>query len=81
MPGAAGRTLTGESTAWTEKTFDLDGTVRTKATASQMLTGWKSLLAKPLDALLKKDGAGLEVPIKIDGTKWDPGNRRGPSAS
>jgi len=53
-------------------TFDFDGTVRTKATASQMLTGWKSIVAMPLDPLLKKNGAGLEIPIKISGTKSDP---------
>jgi len=53
-------------------TFDFDGTVRTRATASQMLTGWKSIVAMPLDPLLKKNGAGLEVPIKISGTKSDP---------
>jgi hypothetical protein len=54
------------------KTFDFDGTVRTKATASQMLTGWKSIVAMPLDPLLKKNGAGLEVPIKISGTESAP---------
>ena len=54
------------------ETFDFAGTVRTQATASQMLTGWKSILAMPLDRLLKKDGAGLEVPIKISGTKSQP---------
>jgi hypothetical protein len=52
--------------------FDFDGTVRTQATASQMLTGWKSILAMPFDPLLKKNGAGLEVPVKIDGTRSDP---------
>jgi hypothetical protein len=54
------------------QTLELAGTVRTKATASEMLTGWKSLLAKPFDGLLKKNGAGLEVPIKISGTRSDP---------
>jgi hypothetical protein len=54
------------------ETFEFQGTVRTDATASQMLTGWKSVLAKPFDGLLKKDGAGLEVPIKVSGTKSDP---------
>jgi hypothetical protein len=34
-----------------------------------MLTGWKSILAMPFDRLLKKNGAVLEVPIKISGTK------------
>ena len=37
-----------------------------------MLTGWKSLLAMPFDGLLKKNGAGVEVPIKISGTRSDP---------
>ncbi len=54
------------------KTFDFDGTVRTKATASEMLTGWKSIVVMPLDRLLKKNGAGLEVPITISGTESAP---------
>jgi hypothetical protein len=54
------------------QTFDFAGTVKTKATASAMLTGWKSWVAKPFDPLLKRDGAGLEVPITISGTKADP---------
>jgi hypothetical protein len=54
------------------RTFDFAGTVRTKATASQMLTGWKSIVAMPLDPLLKKKGAGLEVPITINGTESAP---------
>jgi len=53
------------------KTFAFNGTARTQATASQMLTGWKSILAMPFDRLLKKDGAGVEVPIKVDGTRSD----------
>jgi AsmA-like C-terminal region len=70
MPGAevnlAGKySLDGE-------TFDFGGTVRTKATASGMLTGWKSILAIPFDPLLKKHGAGLEVPVKISGTRSEP---------
>jgi hypothetical protein len=52
--------------------FEFEGVVRTEATASQMLTGWKSLLAKPFDGLLKKNGAGLEVPVKVSGTKSAP---------
>jgi hypothetical protein len=54
------------------ETFEFQGKVRTDATASQMLTGWKSVLAKPFDGLLKKNGAGLEVPIKVSGTKSEP---------
>ena len=53
-------------------TFDFAGTASTTATASQMLTGWKSLLAKPFDKLLEKNGAGVEVPITISGTRSAP---------
>jgi hypothetical protein len=48
-------------------TFEFHGKVRTEATASQMTTGWKSLLLSPFDKLLKKNGAGLELPIKVTG--------------
>jgi hypothetical protein len=51
--------------------FDFKGHVRTDATASQMTTGWKAMLLKPIDPLLKKNGAGLELPIEISGTKDD----------
>jgi len=50
-------------------TFEFHGKVRTEATASQMTTGWKSLLLSPFDKLLKKNGAGLELPIKVTGTR------------
>jgi hypothetical protein len=49
-------------------TFEFHGKVRTQATASQMTTGWKSLLLSPFDGLLKKNGAGLELPVKLTGT-------------
>ena len=52
--------------------FDFAGTVRTQATASAMLTGWKSIVAMPFDKLLSKNGAGLQVPITISGTKSAP---------
>jgi hypothetical protein len=52
-----------------ESSFEFHGKVRTDATASQMTTGWKSLLVKPFDKLLKKDGAGMEIPIKVTGTR------------
>ena len=51
--------------------FEFRGHVRTAATASQMLTGWKSFLLKPFDGLLKKNGAGAEVPIQITGSNGD----------
>jgi len=52
--------------------FNFAGVVRTEATASQMTTGWKSMLLKAVDPLLKKNGAGLEVPITIGGDKSHP---------
>jgi hypothetical protein len=51
--------------------FEFKGHVRTDATASHMLTGWKSWLLKPVDPFLKKNGAGLELPISISGTQGD----------
>jgi hypothetical protein len=48
-------------------TFEFRGKVRTEATVSQMTTGWKSLLLGPFDKLLKKNGAGVELPIKVTG--------------
>jgi hypothetical protein len=51
--------------------FDFKGHVQTQATASQMMTGWKSMLMKPFDSLLKKNGAGLQLPIEIHGTRDD----------
>jgi hypothetical protein len=50
-------------------TFEFQGKVRTQATASQMTTGWKSMLLKPFDGLLKKNGAGVELPVKVTGTR------------
>lgn len=51
--------------------FEFKGHVRTDATASQMVTGWKSWLLKPVDPFLKKNGAGLELPISVSGTQGD----------
>jgi hypothetical protein len=53
-------------------TFDFYGKVRLEAKLSHMVTGWKSVLLKPVDPFFKKDGAGTEVPIKITGTKSEP---------
>jgi hypothetical protein len=51
--------------------FEFKGHVRTEATASQMVTGWKSWLLKPVDPFLKKNGAGVQLPISISGTQGD----------
>ena len=51
--------------------FEFRGHVRTEARASQMVTGWRSWLLKPVDPLLEKNGAGVELPIAISGTEGD----------
>lgn len=51
--------------------FEFDGHVRTDAKASQMVTGWKSALLKPFDGLFAKNGAGLQLPISINGVNGD----------
>ena len=48
--------------------FDFRGHVQTDATASEMLTGWKSLLMKPFDGLLQKGAKGANIPIEISGS-------------
>ncbi|MGB6477664.1 MAG: AsmA-like C-terminal region-containing protein [Candidatus Sulfotelmatobacter sp.] len=54
------------------QTFDFRGTARLDATVSQMTTGWKSILLKPVDPFFSKHGAGTEVPIRITGTESEP---------
>ncbi len=54
------------------RTFDFHGTARLDAKLSQMTTGWKSILLKPVDPFFSKDGAGTEIPIKITGTESEP---------
>ena len=54
------------------KKFDFTGKVRTDAKLSQMTTGWKSILLKPVDPFFSKNGAGTEVPIKVTGTQSAP---------
>jgi hypothetical protein len=54
------------------KEFDFHGTARLDAKVSQMTTGWKSILLKPVDPFFKKNGVGTEVPIRITGTQSEP---------
>ncbi len=53
------------------KLFEFKGHVRTQATASQMVGGWKGLLLSPLDHYLQRNGAGIELPVEISGTQGD----------
>jgi hypothetical protein len=52
--------------------FDFHGKARMQAKLSHMVTGWKSILLKPVDPFFSKHGAGTEVPVKITGTKSAP---------
>ena len=70
MPGAtvdlAGKySITGE-------TLDFTGHARLQAKVSQMTTGWKSILLRPVNRMFERDGAGVDVPITIKGTREKP---------
>jgi hypothetical protein len=54
------------------RTFDFRGKARFDAKLSQMTTGWKSLLLKPVDPFFRKHGAGAEIPVRITGTESAP---------
>ncbi len=54
------------------ETLDFAGTARLDAHVSQMVTGWKSWLLKPVDPIFAKNGAGTQVPVKITGTRTSP---------
>ncbi len=54
------------------QTLDFTGTARLHAHVSQMVTGWKSWLLKPVDPFFAKNGAGTQVPIKVGGTTAHP---------
>ena len=54
------------------KTFDFHGTARLQAKLSQMTTGWKSILLRPVDRFFSKDGTGTEIPFKVTGTESEP---------
>jgi hypothetical protein len=54
------------------KQFDFHGKARMKAKLSNMMTGWKSVLLKPVDPFFSKHGAGTELPVKVTGTRSAP---------
>lgn len=55
-----------------DQSLDFSGLARLDAHISQMVTGWKSWLLKPVDPFFAKDGAGTQVPIKVGGTTSHP---------
>lgn len=52
--------------------FDFHGTAKLDAKLSQVMTGWKSVLLKPVDPFFSKHGAGTELPFKVTGTRSEP---------
>jgi hypothetical protein len=52
--------------------LDFGGTLRLQATVSQLVTGWKRVLLKPIDRFFEKEGAGTLLHIRIDGTSKAP---------
>ena len=53
-------------------TLNFAGTAKTQATVSQLVGGWKGILLKPVNKLFEKGGAGMEIPIHINGTYQNP---------
>ena len=70
VPGSAIR-LSGRYGLTSER-IDFAGTIFTDATISEMTTGYKSLLLKPIDLIFKRDGGGSAIPIRISGTRGEP---------
>ena len=52
--------------------FDFHGKARLQAKLSHIVTGWKSILLKPADPFFSKNGAGTELPVKVNGTESEP---------
>ena len=52
--------------------LNFTGSAKMQATVSEMVGGWKGALLKPADRYFRKDGAGTEVPIHVDGTRDVP---------
>lgn len=51
---------------------DFGGTLKMQATVSQMMTGWKRVVLKPVDRFFEKGGAGTFLRIRVDGTSKAP---------
>jgi hypothetical protein len=52
--------------------LDFKGKVRLQATVSQLATGFKSIVLKIVDPFFRKNGAGAEIPIKVEGSREKP---------
>ena len=52
--------------------LDFKGRVRLQASLSQMVTGFRSVLLKMVDPFFRKNGAGAEIPVKVEGKRDKP---------
>ena len=52
--------------------LDFSGDASTQAALSKMIGGWKGWLLKPMNRVLAKNGAGTDIPIRLDGTRAAP---------
>jgi hypothetical protein len=52
--------------------ISFQGSARLDAKVSQMTTGFKSKLLRPLDPFFSRDGAGTVIPITVGGTRGEP---------
>ena len=52
--------------------LDFAGALRLDAPVSRTVTGFKSILLKPIDPLFRRNGAGTLLPIRISGTVDQP---------
>ena len=52
--------------------LDFKGSLALDAKVSQMVTGWKSVLLRPIDPLFAKNGAGTFLHILVEGTARAP---------
>jgi hypothetical protein len=53
-------------------TLDFHGDLKLQARVSQMVTGWKKWVLKPIDPLFSRNGAGTFLRIKVEGNAHQP---------
>ena len=54
------------------ESLDFHGSLALVAKLSEMVTGWKRWILKPVDPFFEKNGAGTYLRIKVDGTTAQP---------
>jgi hypothetical protein len=55
-----------------DQVLDFTGALRLDAPVSRTVTGFKSILLRPIDPLFRRNGAGTHLPIRISGTVDQP---------